>query len=59
MTINTTSQQVGGMFLPLKMLESLVNKGFPQYLQGFLKSGAEGNRSPVKTLYLQGKTGLV
>ena len=38
----------GFLFLPLKMLESLVNKGFPQYLQGFLKSGAEGNRTPVR-----------
>ena len=38
----------GFLFLPLKMLESFVNKGFPQYLQGFLKSGAEGNRTPVR-----------
>ncbi len=38
----------GFLFLPLKMPESLVNKGFPQYLQGFLKSGAEGNRTPVR-----------
>ena len=38
----------GFLFLPLKMLESLINKGFPQYLQGFLKSGAEGNRTPVR-----------